>query len=322
MVILQDKTSISHPKEDIGNLESTVEDNCCPLCKQYNTIINDSNSTDIVCSKCGMVLSDKMDMRPEWHTGDREEIQAKTRTGPALSLARHDMGLSTVIGNENIDANKNKINPSMLSAMNRLRTQDLRTQTRNYTLRLAFSELNTLKDKLGLSEPIVEKAAYIFRKAHEKGILRGRSSPAVLAAAIYIACRQMDAPRTLNDIVITSNIRRKSITRYHRALIFKLELKLPAIDNRKCISRVANKANISEKTRHQAIDLMKEVIELGISTGKDPMGLAAAVLYASCITTGEQKSQNDLANAAQITGVTIRNRFKDLVNRLGLHYPV
>jgi transcription initiation factor TFIIB len=319
LVILQGKASLSKRNEGIGNIEHTSEDKTCPLCKQYNTIIRDSKSTEIVCSKCGMVVPDKIDMRSEWQTVDREEMQAKTRTGPPLSLARHDIGLSTVIGKENIDASKNKINPSMLSAIYRLRNWDLRTQNHNHTLRLAFSELDTLKDKLGLSEPIVERAAYIFRKAHDRGILRGRSSPAVLAAAIYIACRQMDAPRTLNEIAITSNIRRKSITRYHRVLLFKLELKLPIIDNKKCIARVANEANISEKTKHQAINLMSEVIKRGISTGKDPMGLAAAVLYASCIMTGEQRSQIDLARAAQTTGVTIRNRFKDLANRLELH---
>ncbi|HYT01740.1 MAG TPA: hypothetical protein VEL70_02440, partial [Candidatus Acidoferrum sp.] len=82
---------------------------------------------------------------------------------------------------------------------------------------------------------------------------------------------------------------------------------------------VANIANISEKTKHQAMNLMNDVIKNGISAGKDPMGLAATVLYASCIKTGEQKTQVDLASAAQITEVTIRNRFKDLKNRLELH---
>jgi transcription initiation factor TFIIB len=163
---LQDKASLNKRNEGIDNLERTSEDKTCPLCKQYNTIIRDSKSTEIVCNKCGMVMADKIDMRSEWQTVDREEMQAKTRTGPPLSLARHDIGASTVIGRENIDASKNKINPSMLSAIYRLRNWDLRTQTHNHTLRLALSELDTLKDKLGLSEPIVERAAYIFRKAY------------------------------------------------------------------------------------------------------------------------------------------------------------
>jgi transcription initiation factor TFIIB len=232
------------------------------------------------------------------------------------------MGLSTVIGKENVDATKNKIEPSMLSTMHRLRTWDFRTQVRSSTdktLRLAFDELYSLKDKLGLSDAIIEKTAYIYRKAQQKGMMRGRSIHAVLAAAIYIACRQMEVPRTLDDVATTSNIKRKSIAKCHRELIVELQLKLPTIDTTKCIARVANIANISEKTKHQAMNLMNDVIKNGISAGKDPMGLAATVLYASCIKTGEQKTQVDLANAAQITEVTIRNRFKDLKNRLELH---
>ncbi|NAL78444.1 transcription initiation factor IIB [Nitrososphaera sp. AFS] len=306
-----------------SDLDSTVESGICPLCKQPNTIIADPKSTDIVCSKCGMVLSDNADTRLEWQAIDKDRMQASTRTGtgtgPLLSLARYNMGLSTSIGNKDIDANENQIKPTMLYTMRRLRTWDLRTQSNNYYFMVALRQLDTLKDKLGLSDAIVEKAAYIFRKAHEKGIIRGRSTIAVLAAVVYIACRQMDAPRTLDEIALTSNIKRKLISKCYRELVFELELRLPAIDNKKCIVRVANKANISEKTKYKAMNLMSEVVKRGISTGKDPMGLAAAVLYASCVMNGEQKSQVDLANAAQITQVTIRNRFKDLANRLELH---
>ena len=101
--------------------------------------------------------------------------------------------------------------------------------------------------------------------------------------------------------------------------MIELNLRLPIIGNTECIARVANKANISEKTKQQAINLMTYVVKNGIAAGKDPMGLAATVLYASCMKTGEQKTQFELAKAAQITDATIRNRFKDLKNQLGLH---
>jgi transcription initiation factor TFIIB len=78
--------------------------------------------------------------------------------------------------------------------------------------------------KLGLSDAIIEKTAYIFRKAQQKGMMRGRSSQAVLAAAIYIACRQMEVPRTLDDLATISNIKRKSIAKCHRELILELQL--------------------------------------------------------------------------------------------------
>ena len=319
MIIPLDKKMTFNSDIDTGNMASNTGSQVCLLCRGYNTIIVDPRSTDIVCIKCGMVVSDKTDTWLDWQVDDLDEMQVYTKTGAPLSQMRRNIGVSTIIGNENLDARKKQIKPIVLPTLRRLRTWDSRTQTNNYHFKTAFRELDTLKDKLGISEAIAEKAAYIFRKAHEKRMIRGRSALAVLAATVYIACRQMDAPRTLDDIVIVSNIKRKLITKSERELIFQLQLKLPDIDNRKCVVRVANKANVSEKTKYKAINLMDKVVKQGISTGKDPMGLAAAVLYASCIMTGEQKSQTDLARAAQITQVTIRNRFKDLSNRLELH---
>jgi len=324
VLVPSNKISINESNNDNDNVNSTSETSTvCPLCKIDNAIITDPKSGEIICSKCGMVVSDKLlERRQEWRTFAMDETEGRARTGLPSSLARHDMGLSTVIGKGNTDASRNKIEPSMLSTIHRLRTWDFRTQvysSTDRTLRIAFSELDSLKNKLGLSDAIIEKTAYIYRKAQEKGMLRGRSIPAVLAAAIYIACRQMEVPRTLDDIATISNIKRKSIAKCQRELIFELHLKIPTIDTTKCIGRVANKANISEKTKHQAINIMNEVIKNGISAGKDPMGLAATVLYASCLKTGEKKTKVDLASAAQITEVTIRNRFKDLKNRLELH---
>jgi transcription initiation factor TFIIB len=321
MIVPSNKILINKSKDDIDVTDSmSYGTTCCPQCNLNNTIIAEPKSGDVVCSNCGMVIPDNLlEMEPEWQKVAINEAEIKARTGSQSSLASHDMGLSTIIGKEKIDASRKKIEPSVLFSMERLRTWDFRTQVQTSTdksLRIAFSELDRLKDKLGLSEAIIENAAYIFRKAHQRGKVCGRSIPAVMAAAIYIACRQMEASRTLDDIATTSNVKRKSIARYQRELVFEFQLEVPEIDSAKCISRVANNANITEKTKHQAINLMNEVVKHGISAGKDPMGLAAAVLYTSCIKTGEQKSQIDLANAAQTADATIRNRVKDLKNRL------
>ena len=316
VIVSSNRILINESKDDNDNVNSTSEtSSVCPSCKSDNAIITDSKSGEIICSKCGMVVSER-------RTFVIDKTEGRRRTGLPSSLARHDMGLSTVIGKENTDASRIKIEPSVLSTMHRLRTWDFRTQVHSSTdrtLRLAFSELDSLKNKLGLPDAVIERTAYIYRKAQEKGMLRGRSIPAVLAAAIFIACRQMEVPRTLDDIATISNIKRKSIAKYDREIIFQLGLKLPTIDTTKCIARVANKASISEKTKHQAINLMNDLVKNGISAGKDPMGLAATVLYASCIKTGEQKTKVELASAAQTTEVTIRNRLKDLKNRLELH---
>ena len=267
----------------------------CSLCKSESAI-TDPESAEIVCSKCGMAISDKIEeTRQEWHT---LQSKNKKRTGMATSLARHDMGLYTVIGRTDKDASGHKIEPYVHSTMRRLRTWDFRIQTYTSTDRnfiLAFNELGILKHKLGLPDAIIEKTAYIYRKAQEKGLVRGRSISAVLIAAIYISCREVGIPKTLKEIAQANNIAGKIVPKTYRMLISELDLKIPNSDPMKCIVKVANKAGINEKTKRIAMDIMDNVTKREISACKDPMGMAATVLYISCLNAGEKKTQKDIA---------------------------
>ena len=175
--------------------------------------------------------------------------------------------------------------------------------------RQAFSELNRLKDKLAISESVVEKAAYIYRKALDKGLQRER---ALMAACVYAACRDTDTPRNLKEVEIAADIKRKYIARCYRLLVKELDLKMPVTDPVKCVARIASKIEIAEKTKRFAVEVLKIVQENEASAGKDPMGLAAAALYLSCVKNGEDKTQRDIAEAANVTEVTIRNRYKGL----------
>ena len=283
----------------------------------YNQTITDTESGEIICSKCGQVISDKIEeIQPEWRNfASLDGSNDKSRIGMPISLARHDMGLSTIIGRTDRDASGQKIDAAMRSTMERLRTWNFRTQIHTPTdrsLRQAFFQLDVLKDKLGLSDVVVEKTAYIYRKAQERGLVRGRTISGILAAAVYIACRELGTPRTLKDIAADSNIKLCEVARSYRLLYFELDLKIPIVDPLKCIAKVANKANLSEKTKRQAAEIMNNVIKREISTGKDPMGLAASVLYLSSFNTRENITQNNIAYAAGVTEVTLRNRVKEL----------
>jgi transcription initiation factor TFIIB len=232
------------------------------------------------------------------------------------------MGLATVIGKENKDSSGRQLDASMNARIQRLRTWDFRTKAHSPTQRNlinAFSVLANLKDKLGLSDAIMEKTAYIYRKAQEKRLVRGRSTSSILAAAIYAACREMGASRTLRDVAEATNVKRKGISRSYRILVLELDIKVPLVDPMKCIAKIANKAKLSEKTKRMAMHTMNELIGKKISAGKLPMGLAATVLYMSCLANDESKTQKDIADASGVTEVTIRNRFKDLKTRLSLN---
>jgi transcription initiation factor TFIIB len=298
----------------------------CSACKSNSQIITDAESGEIVCGKCGQVISDKIqEVQPEWRNfalSSDGSSNDRSRIGMSTSLARHDMGLSTVIGRTDRDASGQKLDAAMRSTMERLRTWDTRTKVHTPTdrsLKQAFSQLDVLKDKLGLPDAVVEKAAYIYRKAQERHLVRGRTVSGILAAAVYIACREMGISRTLKDMSAHSDVKLKEVARSYRLLYLELDLKIPVVNPTKYIARVANRASLSEKTKRQAAEIMNNVTKREISTGKDPMGLAAAVLYVSCIKTGENRTQSSISEAAEVTEVTLRSRYKDLVNQLHLN---
>jgi transcription initiation factor TFIIB len=295
----------------------------CSSCKRSDKIVTDPESGEVICSNCGMVISDKIQdiNHLDRRAFSPEEMSNRSRTGSPTSLHRYDRGLYTVIGSTDKDSAGHKLDAITSSNMARLRMWDARTQYRTSTDRnlvLAFNELAKLKDKLGLSNTAVEKIAYIYRKAQARGLVRGRSITAFLAAAVYASCREMGIPWTMKDITAASNIKRKEIAHNYRIIIYELELKIPNADPIKCIAKVANKANLTENTKREAISIMDQVTEKQISAGKEPMGLAATVLYISCLKTGEEKSQTQMAHAAGVTEVTIRNRLKDLKIKLNL----
>jgi transcription initiation factor TFIIB len=300
--------------------KKTVAAATCSTCNKDNTGITDPECGEIICSNCGTIISEKLE-----DTGHQERSAPiyeadRARTGAPYSLARHDMGLSTIIGKENKDASGQTIDIAMRSKMERLRTWDHRTivyTSGDRNLMKAFGQLDRLKEKLGLSDTIVEKAAYIYRRAQERGLIKGRTIDSMLAAAVYSACREMETPRTIKDIAAVSNIRRKNLARNYRILVFQLDIKIPIVDPMKCIARVANRLKINEKTKYHAINIMEEVVDREINAGKEPIGLAATVLYASSIKTEEKIPQKDIAAASGVTEVTIRNRFKDLKKLLG-----
>jgi len=295
----------------------------CSMC-QSNRIITDSESGEIICSKCGQVISDKVEQEgPGWRNFDLlspgQSNTSRSRVGMSTSLAIPDMGLSTIIGRTDRDASGQKIDAAMRSTMDRLRAWDYRTQIHSATdrnLRNAFFKLDILKDKLGLSDSVVEKAAYIYRRAQERYLVKGRSISGILAAAIYTACREMGLSRTLKDIADYSNVRTKEVAKSYRLLCIELDLKVPNIDPMKYIIKVANKANLSEKTKRQAAEIMNNITKREISAGKNPMGLAASVLYMSSIKIGENITQYVISDAAGVSAITLRARYRELLKRL------
>jgi transcription initiation factor TFIIB len=286
-------------------------------------MVTDSTGSELCCSDCGLVVKERIvDQGPEWRSFSADgEKGDRSRTGIPTSIAMHDMGLATVMGAMNRDAAGRSLPGSMKSTVERMRTWDRRSQVHESTdrnLRQAFSELRRFSDKLTVSEAVTEKAAYFYRKALERNLVRGRSITAMMAASLYAACRDGEIPRTLKDVAAVSNIKKKDLARSYRLLHREMDFRMPVADASRCVSVIASRAKMAEKTQRRAREILLKAKQMGLSAGKDPMGLAASALYVACTLEGEQKTQKDVAEAARVTEVTIRNRYKGLREALGV----
>jgi transcription initiation factor TFIIB len=294
----------------------------CKTCYKSADVITDAESGETICTNCGMVISNDKSLQQitsERRASDANQMRDRSRVGMPMTLTRHDKGLSTVIGRPDKDARGQGLDNSMRSMMQRLRTWDHRIQVSSPTdrnLKNAFEKLERLKGKLGLPDNVIEKAAYIYRKVQQQGMVRGRTIAAALAASIYVASREAEVPRTLAEIASLSNISYKELSRVYRQIVLNLDLKVPIVDPVKCIAKIANKMEVSEKTKRHAINYMYNVIRSGIAAGKDPMGLAGAVLYLSCLHCDEHRTQLDVAAASGVTEVTLRSRGKELNRKI------
>ena len=286
----------------------------CPRCGK-KPILVDTETGELICGRCGYVVSERLeDSGPEWRSFTDDKTN-KARTGAGTSLTMHDYGLSTVINPINSDSVGKPLPYSMKKTFKRLRVWDSRSQVHDSVdrnLRHAFIELGKMKDKLALSDAVIEKAAYIYRKALDKKLVRGRSITALIAASLYAACRNTETPRTLNDITAAINIKRKDLALSYRKLVKELDLKIPVVDSVQCVARIASKVGLSEKTKRYAVKILKKAKQNEISAGKDPMGMAASALYISTLRMGMNCSQKVIAQAAGVTEVTLRNRCKGL----------
>ena len=166
---------------------------------------------------------------------------------------------------------------------------------------------------IGLPEHVVEKSAYLFRKVEQRQLLRGRSSLPVMCSVIYMACRITDTPRTLSDIADAAGIKKRVIQRFYRLLFANLDdVNSTSYNPSEFVSRISTEANLSEKTIRNARKILEFSDRKGITSGKNPMSMAAAAVYLALQDNHEKVSQTRIAQISGISAVTIRNRVKEL----------
>ena len=303
------------------NKQQIEEIICCPECGSGH-LSKDYSRAELVCSGCGLVIDeDIIDHGPEWRAFDNEQREKRSRTGSPMTYTIHDKGLSPTIGWTNRDAYGKSIPTKNRAQLYRLRKWQRRVRISDATernLALALSGIDRLASGMGLPRSVRETAAVIYRKAAMKNLVRGRSIQGMTAASLYAACRQCHVPRTLDEISNIAQMPRKEIGRNYRYVSRELELKLMPTAPKDYISRFCSELKLSNNVQIKTLEILSHAANQELTSGRGPTGLAAASLYISSVLCGERRTQREVAEIAGVTEVTIRNRYKELAQKLDI----
>lgn len=284
-------------------------------------IIYDEVRGEWICADSGEVIAEHViDRGPEWRAFTAEEKEQRSRAGGPINIALHDSGLSTVIDWYDRDAAGRKLDLKRRLEIIRIRKWHSRTRVQSNVDRnimQALNELDRIANQLSMPRVVREEAAMIYRRAVERELVRGRAIESMVAAALYAACRIHGVPRTLDEISKFTKSGRKEVARCYRLLVRELMLKIPIVDAAEHAQRIAFMLGLSGATVKTAIEIIQKARELGVTAGRDPAGVAAAAVYIAALLNDERRTQKEVAMAAGVTEVTVRNRYKELMKALG-----
>jgi len=293
----------------------------CPEC-DASRFIRDYETGEIVCISCGCVVEEKIeDTGPEWRAFDAEQRNKRTRVGAPITYTIHDKGLSTMIDWRNKDTYGKNLSPGQRAQVYRLRKWQRRSRVSDATernLAFALSELSKMSASLNLPKNILETASVIYRRAVKQRLIRGRSIQGVTSAAIYMACRQCGVARTLDEISKASLINRKEVGRSYRFMVKELGTFVPPSSPSYYISRFTNQLGLAGNVETVAIRILNAAKAVRLTSGRGPLGMAAAATYIASTLLNERRTQREIAEQANVTEVTIRNRYKELIENLGI----
>ncbi len=295
--------------------KATSEDLVCPECS--GQLVVDEEHGETVCSDCGLVVEEKnVDPGPEWRAFNPREKDEKSRVGAPTTTMMHDKGLSTNIGWQDKDAYGKSLSPRQREKMQRLRTWNERFRTRNSkerNLKQALGEIDRMASALGLPENVRETASVIYRRALDEDLLPGRSIEGVATSALYAAARQAGTPRSLDEIASVSRVDKMELTRTYRYIVRQLGLEVKPADPVSYLPRFTSELGLSDESERRARELLETAKEQGLHSGKSPVGLAAASVYAAALLTNEKVTQSEVSEVTDVSEVTIRNRYKELL---------
>ena len=309
------RVSRENADERADESERTGDELTCPECA--GNVVTDDEHGETVCEDCGLVITaDSVDRGPEWRAFDSREKDEKSRVGAPTTNTMHDKGLSTNIDWRDKDAYGRSLGARQRQKMQRLRKWNERFRTRDSkerNLKQALGEIDRMASALGLPDNVRETASVIYRRALSEDLLPGRSIEGVSTSCTYAAARMAGVPRSLDEIAEVSRVEKSEVARTYRYVSRELSLEVKPADPEQYVPRFASELGLSDESKMRARQLLQNAKEQGVHSGKSPVGLAAAAVYAASLLTNEKTTQAAVSEVADISEVTIRNRYHELL---------
>lgn len=183
----------------------------------------------------------------------------------------------------------------------------------------ALNEIERLCDALNLSKPVQTIAESLYRQVLDADLLRGRSIEGVASAVVYIASRQAEDIRTLDEMARPSRVSQKQIGKIYRDIASELDIPLSPAQPADYIRRFVEEGGCDDydvdckRLRDTAMTIVGECRDRGLMSGRSPSGYAAASIYVVGRDLGAKVTQAELADYFDVSEVTIRKAYKDQV---------
>ena len=253
----------------------------CPECSTKE--IKNEGDGIMSCQKCDLIF----DSGPQWTKYNPKDQTTQTVT-------KENEGISS---------------KTILKWQKETRTGNLASRS----ILLASEEIERISNEIKVSDSIKESALEIFSSSSKAGLVRGRSSEKVAAAAIYTACRMANLPRTLDEVADKTNLNRNELSRLHRLITRKLKLKINITNTVNLLPRFSEKLALNRNIEIYAQDIINTVENSDYRQGISPAALLGAALYLSCKKNKIRRSQLEIAKAVGTSEVTLRNRAKEII---------